>query len=264
MILTNKEMIEYGFSPEDAFTKIKLSWEAWAKNANATRFVIGISGGIDSSTVAALACKIFGKENVIGVSLPCDGQSDMVDVDLLFSHLGIKRIDIDIGDAFNSIMNKIENNAIDMTSQCRTNMPARIRMTTLFGVAQCVNAFVLNTCNRSEDVCGWNTIFGDDCGSYAPLKMITKSEVVSLAKWLGLPDSLANKAPMDGLQPKTDEENFGFTYAECDRVIRNMKPYDMHAYALVQERYINGKFKLSIVNLPCPNMGYPDAFAHHE
>ena len=123
--------------PETAYARIYEHWKSWAKEAGASKYVVGISGGVDSSVVAALACKIFGAENVIGVSLPCDGQSDMWAVDLLFQKLKIKRCTIDIGDAFNSLLTKIENNAIAPTYDCKTNMPARLRMTALFGVAQC-------------------------------------------------------------------------------------------------------------------------------
>ena len=102
----------YEFSCEEAFNAIKVFWKSWKTNAfgkKPKKWIVGISGGKDSTVVAALACKIFGKQNVIGVSLPCDGQKDMEDVNLVFKTLGIKRLTIDIGDANCSILNSLEN-----------------------------------------------------------------------------------------------------------------------------------------------------------
>ena len=137
----NIDIINNFIEPKQAFNYIKNDWKKWVKeefNKDDLKWVIGISGGIDSTCVAALACKIFGKENVIGVSLPCDGQKDIEDVDKVFNHLGIKRITIDIGDAFSSLKQGLENNCIEPSYDCKTNMPARLRMTALYGVAQSI------------------------------------------------------------------------------------------------------------------------------
>lgn len=248
-------------SPEHAFKCIEESWIAWNNDVKPNVYAVGISGGVDSSCVAALACKLFGKDKVVGVSLPCDGQFDIRDVDKVFDHFGIKRITIDIGDAFNNLVNGIENNCIDMTKQCTTNMPARLRMTTLLGVAQCLNGIVLNTCNRSEDVLGWNTLFGDDCGSFAPVKKLVKTEVRHLAEWLGVPHELAYKTSIDGLQPLTDEQSFGFTYDELDAFIRCPTAVeDGIVHEDVAEKikmmYNKNKFKLDIVDVPGPEFPF--------
>lgn len=246
----------YNFTPELAFKTIEKDWTRWDANVNPACYVIGISGGIDSTCVAALACKIFGKDKVVGVSLPCNGQSDMDDVSLVFKHLGIKRITIDIGDMFMLGMNAIENQAIDMTDTCRTNMPARLRMTMLYGVAQCMNGIVLNTCQLSEDVCGYSTLFGDNAGSYAPIKDLTKTEVKAIAEWLGLPKELVYKEPIDGLQPLTDEQKLGITYAKIDDYIRSTGLVSMAEESKILEMYFKNKFKTEIINIPGPAFDY--------
>ena len=244
-----------------AFNEIECEWKKWFEPFPKKTMVIGISGGVDSTCVATLACKIFGPENVIGVSLPCDGQKDMSDVDTLFDYLKIKRITLDIGDAFYSLKNGIENNVIDITEQCSTNMPARLRMTALFGIAQCIGGVVINTCQRSESCVGYDTLFGDSCGCYAPIKNLVKTEVMNLAEWLGVPISLARKTPVDGLQPLTDEEKFGFSYNELDTFIRCSTAVQDGLVSedvakKIKQMYQANKFKLEIINIPGPSFSF--------
>ena len=249
----------YDFTPELAFDVIRPRWQEWDAQVKPKCYVIGISGGIDSTCVAALACKIFGKDRVVGVSLPCDGQSDMEDVNCAFGFLGIRRLTIDIGDMFSLGKNAIENNGLEVNDVCKTNMPARLRMTMLYGVAQSLGGVVVNTCNRSESVLGNDTLFGDDCGSYAPIQKLTKTEVKAIAAWLGVPDNLVNKTPVDGLQPLTDEERLGITYAKVDDYIRSTGPVSMTEESLILEKFIKNKFKMEIVRIPGPEFGhFPD------
>lgn len=249
----------YNFTPELAFKEIEAHWKAWDNEVKPKTYVIGISGGIDSSCVAALAVRIFGKDKVVGVSLPCDGQSDMWAVDKLFEHLGIKRITIDIGDMFAAGIQAIENQAFEPSYDTKTNMPARLRMTMLYAVAQTVGGVVLNTCNRSEDVVGYATLYGDNAGSYAPISKLTKTEVIQISKWLGLPEDLATKTPIDGLQPLTDEQKLGITYAKIDDYIRSTGPVSVPEECLILDKFINNKFKLEIVKIPGPDFAhFPD------
>jgi len=248
--------------PDNAFAEISRDWKSWAAQFGAgTKMVVGISGGVDSTCVAALACRLFGPENIVGVSLPCDGQNDMTDVDAVFEHLKIRRVTIDIGDAFSALKNGIENNAVDLTEQCVTNMPARLRMTALFGVAQCLGGVVINTCNLSEDIVGYSTFGGDNMGCYAPLKNLVKTEVMDLAAWLGIPEKLAYKVPVDGLQPLTDEQKLGFSYRELDIFIRcPMASYDglikPETAEKIKRMYAANRFKLEIINIPGPGFDF--------
>lgn len=247
--------MEYKFNESDVFDIIKNDWLDFAEAVGTNKFILGISGGIDSTTVAALACKIFGKENVYGLSMPCDGQKDIDDVNKVFEHLGIKRFDFDIGDANRSVINGVENNGIDVSNQTKTNLPARLRMASVYAFAQSLNAIVLNTCNLSEDILGWNTFGGDNIGSYAPLHHLTKTEVRKLAIWLNIPSALVSKTPIDGLQSKSDEENFGFTYAEFDDYLRTGNASFKFANKS-KDMYLQNKFKLDIVDLPGPKFDF--------
>lgn len=249
----------YNFTPELAFNEIKQHWKKWDNDIKPKHYVIGISGGIDSSCVAALAVRIFGKNRVVGVSLPCDGQKDMDDVNRVFAFLGIRRLTIDIGDIFAAGIQAIENQALEPSYDTKTNMPARLRMTMLYAVAQTIGGVVLNTCNRSEDVVGYATFGGDNFGSYAPISKLTKTEVIQITKWLGLPEDLATKTPIDGLQPLTDEQKLGITYAKIDDYIRSTGPVSDDERKLILDKFVKNKFKLEIVRIPSPDFGhYPD------
>lgn len=245
------------FDVDKAFEVISNDWKKWDADVKPKCYAIGISGGIDSTCVAALACKIFGKYKVVGVSLPCDGQKDMDDVDKVFAYLGIKRVTIDIGDAFSSLLNGIENNGIELTNVCKTNIPARLRMAAIYGVAQCLGGVMVNTCNRSESVLGNDTLFGDDCGSYAPIQSLTKTEVKKTAAYLGVPHDLVDKTPIDGLQPLTDEERLGISYDKVDAYVRGyVDDVSEHERALINQAYVKNKFKMDIVHIAGPDFSF--------
>jgi len=99
---------------------------------------------------------------------------------------------------------------------------------------------------------GYSTFGGDNMGCYAPIKGLTKTEVKSLAKWLGIPDVLADKTPVDGLQPLSDEDKLGFTYERLDRLIRCQNVEDVAFNAEIYGRFIKNRFKTDIVNIPGP------------
>lgn len=189
----------------------------WFKeNGPDCKAVIGISGGKDSSVVAALCVEALGRERVLGVIMPNGYNSQDADSFKLIKHLDIDSITIQINSAYTSIINAIETPTI----QTSMNLPPRLRMATLYAVSQSVNGRVANTCNASEIYIGWETRWGDAVGDFAPLADLTCSEVIALGRELNLPEELINKIPSDGLCGSTDEEAFGFTYDELDRWIR--------------------------------------------
>lgn len=195
---------------------IRKFFEENGKDCNA---VVGISGGKDSSVVAALCVEALGKERVIGVLMPCGKQQDIYMSYKLIQHLGIKHYEINIQQAVEVIT---ESMAFlpEITEQAKINLPARVRMITLYAVSQSMNGRVANTCNLSEDWVGYATRYGDGAGDFSPLCNLTVTEVKEIGKVLGLPEELVEKTPIDGLCGKTDEENLGFTYAELDKYIR--------------------------------------------
>ena len=193
--------------------------------------VIGVSGGKDSSVVAALCVEALGKDKVVGVMMPNRIQDDIDKSYLLANTLGIKYYVVDIGDAYDALTKKVTA-AVDMPLNLAytSNTPARIRMMTLYGIAAMIgNSRVVNTCNLSEDYVGYSTKFGDAAGDFSPLSRFTAGEVVELGDLLGLPYELSHKVPSDGMCGQTDEDRFGFTYKTLDDYIRGraMPPADI-------------------------------------
>ena len=200
----------------DCIKWIQNWFETNGKGCNA---VIGISGGKDSSVTAALCVAALGKERVLGVLMPQGEQFDINYSVMLCEHLGIKYYTINIKNAVDAIKNSMDG-LFEFSNQTHFNLPARVRMTTLYAVSQSNNGRVANTCNLSEDWVGYSTRYGDSVGDFSPLSKLTVTEVKAIGTYLGLPDCLVNKVPIDGLCGKTDEDNLGFTYAELDQYIR--------------------------------------------
>lgn len=190
------------------------------KNGPDCNAVIGISGGKDSSIVAALCCEALGNGRVIGVLMPQGVQDDIDVARDLVKYLGIKSFEINIAETVNVLLANGRAAGLCDSKQTRVNLPARIRMATLFMVSQSMNGRVANTCNASENFVGWQTVGGDGFGQFSPLSKLTVTEVKAVGRELGLPEKFIEKAPADGLTGKTDEDNFGFTYDFLDKYIR--------------------------------------------
>ena len=188
------------------------------KDCNA---VIGISGGKDSSVVAALCVEALGKDRVIGLLMPNGEQSDIDMAKKLVNFLDIRNFEVNIKDAVCGVLNNLPMNGYDISEQTITNLPARIRMATLYAISQSMNGRVANTCNLSEDWVGYATKYGDAAGDFSPLSQLTVTEVKEIGRVLGLPNELVDKTPSDGLCGKTDEDNFGFSYDVLDAYIRD-------------------------------------------
>jgi NAD+ synthase len=215
--------MSYSFNAEQVTNEI-VQWirDLFERTATPqTKAVIGISGGKDSSVAAAVCVKALGKDRVIGVLMPQGEQADIAYSRLLVDTLGIKSYTINIGETVSTFMNELKKH-MEPSNQAVVNTPARIRMTTLYAVAASHNGRVVNTCNLSEDWVGYSTKFGDAAGDFSPLSDLTVTEVLQVGEYLGLPNELVHKTPIDGLCGKTDEENLGFTYAMLDKYIRGL------------------------------------------
>lgn len=221
------------------------------ENGNGCKAVVGVSGGKDSSVVAALCVTALGKDRVIGVLMPNGEQSDIKYSHMLCDHLGIKNYTVNVGPAINGVLDSIHENAadIEVTEQATTNLPARIRMATLYAVSQSVNGRVANTCNLSEDWVGYSTKFGDAAGDFSPLSRLTVSEVKAIGRELGLPAELVDKTPSDGLCGKTDEMNLGFSYDVLDKYIRTGVIEDEAVKVKIDSMHMKNLFKLQ--PMPC-------------
>lgn len=215
--------------------------------------VVGISGGKDSSVVAALCVEALGKDRVFGVLMPQGRQSDIDYSHKLCHFLNIQYQIIPIGTIVNTAEYEISTSLNQPLSiQTITNLPARIRMVTLYAVAQTVNGRVANTCNLSEDWVGYATRYGDGAGDFAPLSNLTVTEVKAIGRELGLPEELIEKIPTDGLCGKTDEDNLGFTYDVLDKYIRTVKIDDLSVKEKIDSMHEKNLFKLQ----PMPHFKY--------
>jgi len=194
--------------------------EYFDKNGPDCSAVIGISGGKDSSIVAALCVEAIGSDRVFGVLMPQGEQHDISFSYELVSHLGIKHVLVNIRDTVNALLSDIEKSGLQANKQAIINIPARIRMTTLYAVSAIVNGRVANTCNYSEDYVGYSTKYGDLAGDFSPMAKLTVAEVKAIGRELSLPEKLVDKLPEDGLTGLSDEDNLGFTYTVLDRYLR--------------------------------------------
>ena len=223
--------------------------------------VVGISGGKDSSVVAALCVEALGKDRVIGVMMPNGKQSDIDDAYRLVYHLDIKFTVQDINEIYGEFLRNMEYPIggniyrIRQTEQTKTNLLPRIRMTTLYAISQSKNGRVANTCNLSEDYVGYSTRWGDSVGDFAPLANLTTDEVVAIGDACGLPYELTHKVPSDGLCGKTDEDNLGFTYEVLNKYILTGECEDEAIKAKIDEKHQKNLFKLQPIPTFVPSRG---------
>lgn len=228
------------------------------ENGDGCNAVIGISGGKDSSVVAALCVEALGKDRVIGVLMPNHEQSDISAAYKLVDHLGIMHTVINVGQAIDNITSHINSSilrtieltpqiSLNMSEQAKTNLPCRIRMATLYAISQSVNGRVANTCNLSEDWVGYSTRYGDSVGDFSPLSDLTVTEVRAIGHALGLPAELVDKVPADGLCGKTDEDNLGFTYEALDKYIRTGQYDNYETKKRIDELHFKNQFKLRLM-----------------
>jgi len=218
------------------------------ENGKGCNAIVAISGGKDSSVVAALCCEALGKDRVFGVLLPNGEQADIDASKLLVSHLGIKHAIINIKEGYEGLLGEIRTQLpCEVSAQTTTNLPARMRMAATYAVAQSMNGRVANTCNLSEDWVGYATRYGDGAGDFSPLSKLTVQEVKAIGRVLGLPAVLVDKVPIDGLTPLTDEEHLGFTYAALDKYIRTGVCEDADTKAKIDYKRKMNKFKLELM-----------------
>lgn len=221
-------MLENPQATKDAL----IQWirDYFGKNGPNCSAVVGISGGKDSTIVAALCKEALGADRVVGVLMPNGVQSDIDDAQAVVNHLGIPHMTVNIGAVYEALTHAIVQakgydvvtGRTDLSKDAAINTPPRLRMATLYAVGQNLpnGARVANTCNGSEDYVGYSTKYGDSAGDFSPLAQLVVEEVRQIGKLLDIPLHLVDKVPSDGLSGQSDEDKLGFTYAILDRYIR--------------------------------------------
>jgi NAD+ synthase len=212
--------------------KVLLDIQDWIKNyaksAKAEHIVVGLSGGIDSAVTAALCAKAIGKENIIGLGLPCSSISqDLEDAKIIAANLGIDFTILDLTPAYEKFLEMA--NVISRKDQLAlANLKPRLRMMTLYYVGQSKgNSLVVGTSNRVELAIGYFTKYGDGAADFEPIASLYKQEVRKIAHLLNIPEKIILKAPSAGLwQGQTDEGEIGLSYDVIDEILYRID-YDL-------------------------------------
>ncbi len=188
-----------------------------------SRVIIGLSGGIDSALVAALAVEALGRENVTAVFLPSEITSqESRDDAIMFAHrLGIEFLDVGIATVIDACHSALPQ---PLTGLPAENLQARVRGTLLMALANERNALVLATGNKSEIAVGYNTLYGDTVGAIAPIADLYKTQVYQLAKALGetIPPNIVEKAPTAELRPGQRDEDDLPPYTLLDAILLDL------------------------------------------
>ncbi len=227
-----------------------IDWiKEYVNKAGAKGVVVGNSGGKDSATVIAMSVKAIGKENVVTISMPCHSFSqDFDDAKLVAENFGVKLIKIDLTDNYNNFENKlnksiIELNINEISNEAKINIKPRIRMTTLYAIAQSLGCLVIGTGNLCERMVGYTTKWGDSVSDFNPIANFTVDEVLEIGRKLGVPEIIINKAPNDGLSNKTDEEKMGVKYSQIAEMIETGHT-DPDAEKIIIHKYSSSKHKM--------------------
>ncbi|MFH0913587.1 MAG: NAD+ synthase [Candidatus Omnitrophota bacterium] len=190
------------------------------KDSGTKGIVLGLSGGIDSALVAALAKEAVGKDRVLALILPCYSQmQDLIDAELIAKQLGIKAQTLDLSQIYNNLIGILP----VAGNLAKANLKPRLRMLVLYYFANKLNYLVCGTGNKSELSIGYFTKHGDGATDILPIGDLLKKDVRTLAKQLKLSVRIINKPPTAGLWPgQTDEGEMGITYPELDDILERM------------------------------------------
>ena len=206
---------------ETAKTTIRRFIKGKLLQAGSNGYVLGLSGGVDSSLAAALAVEAVGPEKVLGVFMPykTSSESSITDAELLVKHLGIEHRQVDISAMIDAYFANID----DSLKIRAGNKMARERMAILFDIAQETGRLVLGTGNRTESCLGYTTWYGDSACSINPVGELYKTEIRGMAELVGLPEQIITKTPSADLWAgQTDEDEIGVTYDTIDKILKRI------------------------------------------
>ena len=215
----------------------------YVKKSGVEGVVLGLSGGKDSAVVLAMAVKALGKERVVAVSMPCNSiASDFNDAKECADRFGVKFLTVDLSSIyaeFGKEVSKVQ----QLSSEAGINVKPRLRMTTLYSIAQSLGYLVIGTGNLCEAMVGYTTKWGDSASDFNPIANFTVDEVLKMGEYLGVPDTIIKKAPNDGLGGKTDEEKMGIKYSQIAEMIEKGNIEDKTAKENILKRFNSSKHK---------------------
>ena len=185
--------------------------------------VVGNSGGKDSATVIALATKALGKDRVITIAMPCNSiNTDFEDAKLVADKFEVPLLKVDLTPTYKTLEKEVDK-IVRPKNEAKINAKPRLRMTTLYYVAQSLDYLVIGTGNKCESVVGYTTKWGDSAHDFNPIGDFTVEEVLQIGEYLEVPDKIIRKAPADGLGGLTDEQKLGVTYKQITEYIETGK-----------------------------------------
>lgn len=238
----------------ERYLKEDLEWiKNYAIKTHAKGVVVGNSGGKDSAVVIAMMVNALGKDKVLAVSMPCNSiDADFEDAKLVADTFGVKMIKVDLSNSYNVLEDEInnvirENLELELITESKVNMKPRMRMLTLYSIAQSLGYLVAGTGNLCEQMVGYTTKWGDNASDFNPIASFTVDEVLEIGRMLNVPDKIINKAPSDGLGLKTDEEKMGIKYSEIAEMIETGTTENEESKKEIIRRFNAASHKRSLV-----------------
>lgn len=218
--------------------------------------IIGISGGKDSGVVAGLFTKALGKENIIGVTMPCHTKaSAKTDAKLVSDYYGFRLVNFDIGNTFDAFKEELTNLGDftdEETENSDINLKPRLRMATLYYLAALYSAvnkkkyLVAGTSNKGELYVGYFTKGGDSVHDISVLADYFVDEVIKIGEYIKVPEKVLYKTPNDDLSNLTDEDKLGFTYDEVKRYYDDKNSVDEKTAAKIKKMHDINQHKFNI------------------
>lgn len=249
---------------KEAENVIKFVRDYYKKN-NLKGAVVGLSGGKDSAVVTAILVEAIGKENVVGVTMPCNSISeDKKDAEMIADFYGIECINYDLTDTFNTFKQELTKTEIKYTDDdlknSDINVRPRLRMATLYYIAavysslKCGTYLVAGTSNKSELYVGYFTKGGDQVHDFEVISDFTVSEVIKIGEYLKVPEKVLYKTPSDGLSGQSDEDKMGITYDDIEKYIY-AKPLSQDVKDKISKMHNRNKHKFNMPAYKRPRVG---------
>ena len=206
---------------EQYLLKIEEFLKNYLKDSHLDGYVLGLSGGVDSSLVAALTRNAVGKDKLMCIIMPIDSNpNDLIDAEKVAQALDVRYIVLDGSESFHKSVEQFEKQGIKLDQLSLANLKVRIRMTLLYAYGQTHRSLVIGTDNMDERYTGYFTKYGDGAADILPITHLTKGEVVEAAKIKGVPSYLAERTPSAGLfDGQTDEKEMGILYKDLDNYL---------------------------------------------